>query len=71
MYFRRWTDKKQQITRAKLNELSGHEKNLNAYILSERSHSGKIKYCMITTVRHSGKDKIGDQWLPAISESDW
>lgn len=43
----------------------------NAYILSERSHSGKIKYCMIPTVRHSGKEQSGDQWLPAISESDW
>lgn len=53
--------RKQHITRAKVNELSGHEKTLNAYILSERSHSGKIKYCMIPTIRHFGKDKIGDQ----------
>ena len=26
---------------------------------------------MIPTIRHSGKDKTGDQWLPGISESDW
>ena len=44
----------------KRNELSSHEKtwrNLKCILLSERSQSGKAKYWMIPTIRHSRKDK--------------
>ena len=44
----------------KRNELSSHEKtwrNLKCILVSERSQSGKAKYWMIPTIRHSRKDK--------------
>ena len=44
----------------KRNELSSHEKTwrkLKSILLSERSQSEKAKYCVISTIWHSGKGK--------------
>ena len=51
----------------KINELSSHEKtwrNLACIFLSERTQSEKATYCVILTIRHSGKGTTKDQQLP-------
>ena len=53
--------------------LSSHKKTwrkLNGILQSEGSQSEKATYCLIPTIRHSGKGKTMEtkkyQWLPGV-----
>ena len=40
-------------------------------LLSERSHSEKATYCMIPTIKHSGKGKTIETVKVSVIDRDW